>query len=546
MNPRFGPLSRPVAAVILALLFCTFHSCAPETGAEVRPSALAGRWYPESPAVVAVEVDRMVRAASGAPSLKTKPVALVVPHAGWRYSGVAAAAAYRNLHPGDFRRVVVVAPSHRGDFEGFSVPGVEAYATPLGEVPLDTDVLARLKDGKLVQERPGVHDREHAVEIQLPFLQSRLQRFRLVPILAGRTDAEMQRALADRLAGLHDGKTLFVFSTDFTHYGPRFGFSPFGPSAPAVKKKIRELDLRAAATFAPPDGDAFRSYLEETSATICGRHGLGVLLELVPRIAPEASAVTLAYWLSIEMPGFSDDNSVSYLAMAYVEGERPPGDPLALPPEYSACPQDTAALSEETGQALVALARAALRTEMEGTDDLPKALYAFGDRRPEFECLQGVFVTLNRTDPGEIEREGKLRGCIGQIGPVYPLQEAVTVAAVQAALYDRRFRPVGVEELPRLSVEVSVLTPSRPVGSWREIVIGRHGIILRKGERRAVYLPHVATEQGWNLEETLSRLSGKAGLGPDAWKEGASFEVFETQIFEEHPPRSGDKHGQGT
>jgi AmmeMemoRadiSam system protein A len=293
------------------------------------------------------------------------------------------------------------------------------------------------------------------------------------------------------------------------------------------------------------DAESFRSFLKETSATICGRHGLGVLLELIPRIAPQAKPVKLAYWLSIEMPGFSDDNSVSYLSLAYVPGEAPSGAPLELPPRYDPCPADSPPLEPDTGEALVRIARAALRTQMTGTDDLPRELSGLGESGAGFDCLQGVFVTLNRTDPDEIARKGRLRGCIGQIAPAYPLQEAVVIAALQAALEDRRFQPVRAEELPRLSVEVSVLTPSRPVDSWREIEIGKHGIIVRKGNRRAVYLPHVATEQGWDLEETLHHLSRKAGLPADGWREGADFEVFEARVFEEHPSKPGSEAEHG-
>jgi len=546
MREKVHPARRCKTAIILLSVLAVTVPAMCETAGKIRPAALAGSWYPAQPAIVAVEIDRMIRAAESAPVLSGRPVALVVPHAGWRYSGTAAAAAFGNLHPGDFDRVVVIAPSHRGSFSGFSVPDVTAYASPLGEVPVDIEAVRSLKDGELVRTVPGVHDREHAIEIEIPFLQCRLGKFTLVPILAGTTDAEMQRTLAAKLAKLHDNKTLFVFSSDFTHYGPRFDYTPFGKSAPDVREKIRALDEQAFACFSPPDAGAFRDYLEETSATVCGRHGLGVLLELIPLIAPGAKPVRLAYYRSIDLPGPADDNSVSYLSLAYIEGGGATGSPLALPPEYSLCPTDAPPIDRKLGGRLVDVARAALLTQIEGTDDLPLALNALGERRPELNCLQGVFVTLLRTDPGEMEREGKLRGCIGQVTPVYPLPEAVVMAAVQAALNDRRFSPVEGEELQRLAIELSVLTPSRPVDSWREIEIGRHGMIMSRDGRSAVYLPHVAVEQGWELEETLTHLSRKAGLPANAWREGATFKIFETQIFEEHQPKKeggpGDEH----
>jgi AmmeMemoRadiSam system protein A len=159
------------------------------------------------------------------------------------------------------------------------------------------------------------------------------------------------------------------------------------------------------------------------------------------------------------------------------------------------------------------------------------------DRRLEPAARRGVFVTLLRSAAGEGAGEEELRGCIGRIEPDLPLEEAVCEAAVDAALHDDRFEPVTLDELGRIEIEVTVLSRPRPVASWREIVIGAHGIILEKDRRRALFLPQVATEQGWSLEETLAALSRKAGLGVAAWKENASFSVFTGQVFRERKER---------
>ena len=149
------------------------------------------------------------------------------------------------------------------------------------------------------------------------------------------------------------------------------------------------------------------------------------------------------------------------------------------------------------------------------------------------ERRQGVFVTLNRTDPDEVRTKGRLRGCIGQIFPVYALPVAVVDAAAGASLHDPRFLPLYPLELKKLAVEVTVLSAPRPVGSWHEIKLGTHGIVLSKDGRRAVFLPQVPVEEHWTIEETLTALSRKAGLPADAWREGASFEVFTGQVFDE-------------
>ncbi|HXK08408.1 MAG TPA: AmmeMemoRadiSam system protein B [Vicinamibacteria bacterium] len=499
-----------------------------------RPAALAGSWYPDGRASLVAAAHLLMRLAASAPTPAGKPFAYVVPHAGWPYSGAAAATAFRLLKPGDFERVVVVAPSHQGAFRGYALDDAAAYRTPIGDVPLCDGAFGALQgpEARLV---PGVTEGEHSVEIELPFLQAALGRFCLVPVLAGDTDEGLQRGLAQRLAKLDDGRTLFVFSSDFAHYGPRYDFQPFGPLSPAVREKVRAMDDRGAEILARKDARAFRAYLAETGTTICGRHGLATMLEMLPLVAPKAVAVPLAHYASADIQGLQDDSSVSYVAMAFLR--EPPADartapPLAAPPRLEDAPPGTPSLSPEDGARLVRLARAALETHFSEKGGLGRELAAW-PVGPEREKRQGVFVTLNRTDPAEIRAEGKLRGCIGQPEPAFPLYYGTVQAALDAALRDPRFQPVTAAELGRIEVEVTVLSPRTPVASWRDIRLGTHGIVLQKGERAALFLPQVAPEQGWTIEQTLTALSEKAGLPPDGWKEGARFSVFTGQVFEE-------------
>jgi MEMO1 family protein len=522
-------------AVLLAAAPVTFGP-EPSLAARTRPQALAGSWYPEDRAQLVAGAHFLMRLAASAPSLPAKPVAVVVPHAGWNYSGLAAAAAFRLLKNGDFDRVVVVGPSHEGSFRGYALDDATAYRTPIGDVPLCEGALAALRgaDARVV---PGVADTEHSVEIELPFLQATLGRFCLVPVLAGYTDEAVERAFAERLATLDDGRTLFVFSSDFAHYGPRFDFQPFGALAPAVLAKVRAMDDRGVALLAAGDARGFREYLRETGNTICGRHGLATLLELLARVAPRARAVPLAHYASADLPGAKDDSSVSYVAMAFLReapGGNPFGPPLVALPRLENAPPETPALAPDEGRHLVRLARAALTTHFAERDDLGRELAAW-PAGPARERRQGVFVTLNRTDAQEVREKGRLRGCIGQPAPAFPLYYGTVQAALDAALRDPRFEPVGAGELSRLEVEVTVLSPRTPVASWHDIRLGTHGIVLQKGDKVALFLPQVAPEQGWTLEETLTALSEKAGLPPDAWKDGASFSVFTGQVFEERP-----------
>jgi len=169
--------------------------------------------------------------------------------------------------------------------------------------------------------------------------------------------------------------------------------------------------------------------------------------------------------------------------------------------------------------------RYALNTRMIPTADALKVNQAA--LSPALRKNMGAFVTLS------LKQNHRLRGCIGEIQPYRPLWKAVLGRAVDAAFRDPRFLPLTAQEFADVEIEISALTPAVTVGSWRDIVIGRHGMTLSKNGRSAVFLPQVAPEQGWGIEETLANLAMKAGLPPDAWREGASFTVFEAIVFHE-------------
>jgi AmmeMemoRadiSam system protein A len=354
-----------------------------------------------------------------------------------------------------------------------------------------------------------------------------------VPVLAGRTEARQERAFARRLAQLDDGQTLFVFSTDFTHYGPNFGYTPFGPSAISARDRIRAQDDRAAGLLAKHDAAGFRSFLSETGATICGRNGLKTMLELLALIAPDAHPQLLAHYASSDLAWARDDSSVTYVTMAYTREVPAEAAPLTRPPGVRSVSADAPPVPDEVGERLVRLARATLEAEL-GDSDALNAELAFFPRGDRHERLQGVFVTIVRKRPEEIRKLGKLRGCIGQIEPAYPLYFAVVRAARDAALNDPRFENVAASELPSLGVEVTVLSRLAPVSSWKEIELGRHGILLEKDGKEALFLPQVPEAAGWDRRQTLSALAEKAGLPRNAWRKGASFSVFTGQVFREN------------
>ena len=186
--------------------------------------------------------------------------------------------------------------------------------------------------------------------------------------------------------------------------------------------------------------------------------------------------------------------------------------------------EEAGLLSEKQGQALIRLVRKTIMEELK----LPitaqlEALSAACWHAPVFQENRGVFVTLHWA--------GRLRGCIGEIEGRRPLVDAVAENGRNAAVRDPRFPPVSSGELETIEIEVSALTPIEAVAGPSEIVMGGHGVVLVKGPRRAVVLPQVAPEQGWDLDTTLTHLALKAGLGPDQWRQDTEFLVFEAEVF---------------
>ncbi len=490
----------------------------PEESLRVFVSRLAGDWYPADEDALTEEIDGHLSKASG--ERLEDVCALVLPHAGYRWSGPTAAYGLQQLEKRSFERVIVIGPTHRVPMKNVaSVPDFTHYETPLGQVPLDRELIAELRNHREFQYIPSAHESEHSVQIELPLLQRVLGDFQFVPIVVGELDRPTMRKMGKILGGLVDSRTLVVASTDFTHYGPNFRHVPFTDDVP---NKLEKLDGGAIDLLCKKDLDGLFDYIEETGATICGRYAIGVLLSMLPT---DAKVQRLHYDTSGRMSGdFS--SSVSYCALA-VSGKWPDAEPVA-PAAV------TTELNATDRERLLRLARGTLAHVLKN-GEMPTADELGVEISPAMKRLSGAFVTLHKN--------GRLRGCIGEIFPSRPLYECVMAQALNAGLNDHRFPRVESSELAEIDFEISVLTPPRPVDSASGIVIGTHGIILRKAGRTALYLPQVAPEQGWDLETTLAHLSEKAGLPGDAWREGASFEVFEAIVFGEKE-RSAEPAGK--
>lgn len=507
-------------AIRLGLMFGLFACVLPMAAhartsgaAAVRPPAMAGSWYPGDAEQLAMLTDQLLDNASP-PALEGDRVrALVAPHAGYRYSGPAAATAYKLVQGQSYGRVIVLGPAHRQQTRGLSISESSHYGTPLGDIPVDLEAAAELRTSPLVTANANAHRREHSIEMQLPLLQRALAPgWKLLPVLVGKMEGDEHRQAADLLRPLADADTLVVVSGDFTHYGPSYGYLPF-PADRHVQDRLRALDMGAYRHISAADPAGLRAYHARTGITTCALDPLLILLELMP---DSAEVTLLDYDTSGEMTG-DFRHSVSYLAIGITHELPLAGPPLAAAQGPALKPAELALLHRLACNAVAAVAASGYGTEGE--------LRAMRSRLPAAVQRPGAaFVTL--------KNRGDLRGCVGSVLRRQPLYRAVITNASQAAR-DPRFPPLQARELGNLALSVSVLgepVALRAVGEFR---VGRHGMVLNKNGHRAVFLPSVAVEQGWDREETLSHLSTKAGLAPDAWRRGAQLRLFASQ---DYPP----------
>jgi MEMO1 family protein len=279
----------------------------------IKRSQLAGRWYAAAAAELRVQVDALLE--QPAPLSPTGVLAgLVVPHAGYIYSGRAAGAGYICLRNGAYRRAVILAPSHFVGFRGVAVLDADAFETPLGVVPVDRSGLGLLIGRPLVRVDAAPFDGEHALEIQLPLLQRVLPAVSVVPALVGDLTMEDQGVVAEVFRRLVDDTTLFIISSDFVHYGGRFGYLPFpADGAERVRAGLKELDMAAIDQVCAGDAAAFGRYVAETGATICGRLPIAVFLRMHAR---RSAGHLLRYYTSLDVTG-DYEHSVSYASIAF-------------------------------------------------------------------------------------------------------------------------------------------------------------------------------------------------------------------------------------
>lgn len=488
----------------------------------VRPPAVAGAFYPAAPSELAKMIAEQF-AAAPKPSIAAKPTAIICPHAGYVYSGGIAARGYKILEGESYNTVIVISPSHIIAFNGVSAFKGKAYTTPLGEVPIDealTDEIASYSDFIKVSNtghEVGGFRSEHALEVQLPFLQTTLGKFRLVALMMGEQRYEVCEALGNAigkaLAGRDD--VLIVASSDLSH---------FHTSDQAKRlDSVVEGDIKSF-NYKRLSGD-----LESRKTEACGGGPI-----IAAMIASEKLGAT-----GVEITGYGDSgditgdhsNVVGYLsAVIYKKGEEKVYD-LDTSQNEADDPEgeihDNPAsgvqfgLSAADKETLLSLARESIESAFEDKDPP----YPHMPTKALNEKL-GAFVTLNR--------DNRLRGCIGTFHADEPLYRIVARMARQAAFSDPRFPPVEKAEMGAIDIEISVLTPMKRIEDPETVEVGRDGLYMTRGIRSGVLLPQVPVEYGWDRLRFLQQTCLKAGLDPDAWKDkDTEIFTFQAEIFGE-------------
>lgn len=488
---------KQVGRFCMAGLIVISTACTPDGRAtnaaelKVRPAGVAGAFYPADPVELTSMMDSML-AKVALPTITGQILAVVAPHAGYPYSGPVAAYTYSALKGHKYSRVIVIAPSHYEAFGFTSVFDGDGYGTPLGTVREDKEFavkLAKMDSSIRLSERGHTATSagaEHALEVQLPWLQHVLGEFTLVPIIMGDQSYDSSRALGVSLARLiqRDGEsggagTLIVASSDMSHYH--------------TYNEALRIDHKTLDALQSWDYFSMSRNFETRVWEACG------------------GAPIVAAMIAAERMGANQARVLKYANSGDTSGDKSRvvgyGADIFINAQTSKAAETRFSFNDHEKDELIAVARKSVERAVQERK-------AYEPDAPAEERLneeRGAFVTLTES--------GALRGCVGFTSAMEPLYLTVRDTAVYAALHDPRFHPVTASELALLKYEISVLSPLRRVLDIHEINVGEHGLLIRNGDHEGLLLPQVPLEQHWGREEFLEQTCLKAGLPTGCWKD---------------------------
>lgn len=495
-------ISYSIYLLIASLLLHASPSCA----AEVKESDLAGSWYTSSKAELENQLKGYLDAADPE-TIDGRILAVIMPHAGYAYSGPVAAYGFKAIQGKGIKTVIVMGFSHRKFFDGIAIYDKGSWKTPLGNIQIDDTLAKEIMKNPRVRFNPGLFREENSVEMQIPFIQAALKGVKIVPIVFGTQNYEEAQSLADTIGAVLKYKkgVLILASTDMSHYHSY--------------DEANSIDKHTIDTLSKLKAKEFYDEGRLGACELCGLMPVTTALLVAQNLGYD-KINALKYANSGDITG-DKGRVVGYLSAAvYKEEFRDHGQTARA--EKSLKKDQVRVLNDNQRYRLLQIARESITSYIK-----TKKRKEFAEPDPILNQPMGAFVTLHKA--------GELRGCIGNMVVTEPLYKTVAAMAIEAAAGDPRFRPLSPEELDKIDIEISILSHLQKVKNIDEINIPGHGVIVRRGFRSAVYLPQVATETGWNKEEFLTSLCAhKAGFAPDAWKDTATeLYMFTAEVFSE-------------
>ncbi len=470
---------------------------------DIRKPAVSGSFYPSNPKELNKMLNSFINNDKKRQTEEKSIMGLIVPHAGYIYSGATAGKAFELIKGKKYSTVILLGSSHHVFLDKPATCSLKYWQTPLGKVEVDNKLLGDMGDQKSIMVNDEIFASEHSLEVELPFLQRTLDgNFSIFPVLINEFRINRIKKYAINIAEILKDRDdiLFVISTDMSHY--------FKASEAEI------MDKRVNNVLASNDLNELEKILLSKTGQLCG--GGGVMLGLLIMKELGYSKIELIDYSHSGMVTGDNNRVVGYGAFSVYGKNGSWKDKL---PERQ---EKKMGYTKEQKITLLKIARDTMESYIREGKNI--------DINIDDEKLKekrGAFVTIHK--------DGQLRGCIGNIMPVDKLYLTISNMAIQSSTRDPRFSPVNDRELDDIEIEISVLTVPEKVRSADDIVLGRDGVIVKKGFQSGVYLPQVADETGWSKEKFLSSLCySKAGLSPDAWKDKSTeLYIFQAEVFNE-------------
>jgi len=495
--------------LVLLLIFTIMETFSQEITVDRQPIA-AGRFYPADKETLINDISKLFKICKKLPE-KQEVRAIISPHAGYVFSGEVAAAAYSAIPENKkYKNIFIIGSSHVMAFDGASVYNSGDYITPMGKIKVNREIANKLiKENKKFNFPTTAHLQEHSLEVQLPFIQYYFKETPLiVPIIIGTDNEGTVKKIAEILSPWFTSENLFVISSDFSHY-------------PTYNDAV-EIDNLTANSIISGDPAAFLNTLNKNSSrkvrglatSMCGWTS-GLTLLYLAEGNHQLEFKLIDYCNSGDSPYGGKNEVVGYNAIALINKYQDS--------KFEPDKENDFSLSQEESSMLFTIARNSIRYKL-----LENRRVAIDETTipSKFKKPLGAFVTL--------KINGALRGCIGRFVTSDPLFKVVQESALSSAFDDPRFAPLTKEEFEKAEVEITVLGPLKKIDDISKIVLGKHGIYIKKDFRSGTMLPQVATENGWTVEEFLGYTSReKAGLGWDGWREAELF-IYDGLILEEN------------